>query len=95
MSPRSGVRQAATRTPPRTKKATRGRDKAATGHDQFGLRRATATSKAAGMFTKGCQMGAVKKATLSNQYNILRWLEAQGHKVTRKDGFITVVPKAG
>ena len=40
-------------------------------------------------------MGAVKKATGSNQYNILNWLEAQGHKVTRKDGFITVVPKAG
>jgi len=48
------------------------------------------------MFFKGSTMADVKKATGSNHYNILVWLEMQGHKVTRdkETGVITVVPKA-
>ena len=62
--------------------------------DDFGLRKGTNTAKAATMFRKGATMVDVKAKTGSNQYNVLKWLEKQGHKITRKDGFITVTPKA-
>ena len=62
--------------------------------NDFGLRTGTSTHKAAALFAKGSTMADVKKATGGNQYNVLQWLEKQGHKVTRKDGFITVTPKA-
>ena len=61
--------------------------------DTFGLRKGTNTQKAAALFAKGATMAEVKAKTGSNQYNVLKWLERQGHKVTRKDGFITVTPK--
>lgn len=63
--------------------------------DPFGLRKGTKTHKAATMFTKGATMADVKAKTGSNQYNVLVWLEKQGHKITRdkKTGMITVVPK--
>ncbi len=61
--------------------------------DAFGLRPGTKTATAASMFRKGASMADVKKRTGSNQYNILKFLENQGHKVTRKDGVITVTPK--
>ena len=62
--------------------------------DSFGLRKGSNTAKAATMFRKGATMAEVKTKTGSNQYNVLKWLEKQGHKITRKDGFITVTPKA-
>ena len=62
--------------------------------DSFGLTKGSNTQKAASMFTKGSTMADVKAKTGSNQYNCLKWLEKQGHKITRKDGFITVTPKA-
>ena len=75
--------------------ATNGKTKAKTStKDKFGLRKGSNTQKAATMFTKGATMADVKAKTGSNQYNVLKWLEKQGHKITRKDGFITVTPKA-
>jgi len=68
--------------------------KKTTTKDKFGLRTGTNTHKAAALFAKGATMADVKKATGGNQYNILHWLKRQGHKITRKDGFITVTPKA-
>jgi len=62
--------------------------------DKFGLTKGTNTQKAASMFRKGATMAEVKAKTGSNQYNVLKWLERQGHKITRKDGYITVTPKA-
>ena len=62
--------------------------------DDFGLRKGSNTAKAATMFRKGATMKEVKTKTGANQYNVLVWLEKQGHKVTRKDGYITVTPKA-
>ena len=61
--------------------------------DQFGLQAGTNTAKAAALFAKGSTMKRVKTATGSPQYNVLTWLEKQGHKVERKDGIITVTPK--
>ena len=63
--------------------------------DPFGLRKGTNTHKAATMFAKGATMADVKTKTGSNQYNVVKWLEKQGHKVTRdkETGVITVVPK--
>ena len=61
---------------------------------QGGLRKGTNTAKAATMFRKGATMAEVKTKTGSNQYNVLKWLERQGHTIKRKDGFITVTPKA-
>ena len=46
------------------------------------------------MFRKGATMAEVKTKTGSNQYNVLKWLERQGHTIKRKDGFITVTPTA-
>ena len=54
----------------------------------------TNTSKAAAMFEKGNTMADVRSETGGNQYNVLKWLERQGHVVRRKDGHITVTPKA-
>ena len=68
--------------------------KQTTTKDTFGLKKGTNPQKAATMFRKGATMADVKTKTGSNQYNVLKWLEAQGHKITRKDGFITVTPKA-
>ena len=62
--------------------------------DKFGLKKGSNTQKAATMFRKGATMADVKTKTGSNQYNVLKWLEKQGHKITRKYGYITVTPKA-
>ena len=64
--------------------------------DSFGLRKGSNTQKAATMFTKGATMADVKAKTGSNQYNVLKWLEKQGHQITKdkKSGLITVIPKA-
>lgn len=67
--------------------------KAEVKRDEFGLRPNTNTATAAAMFKKGCTMKQVTEKTGSPQYNVLKWLEAQGHKVQKKDGFITVTPK--
>ena len=63
--------------------------------DPFGLRKGTNTHKAASLFAKGSTMADVRKATGSNQYNVLVWLERQGHKITRdkETSVITVIPK--
>ena len=64
--------------------------------DDFGLRKGSNTAKAATMFRKGATMADVKTKTGSNQYNVLKWLEKQGHQITKdkKSGLITVIPKA-
>ena len=74
--------------------ATTKPDKAAQ-RDRFGLRDGSRVSQAVSLFSRkdGATMKEVKEATGSGQYNILNWLERQGHKVTRKDGIITVIPK--
>ncbi len=79
---------------PKPKSVTAGRDRGVSRHDKFGLRTGSAVSKAAAMFERGGTMADVKKATGSNQYNILQKLKTVGHKVNRKDGLITVAPKA-
>jgi len=63
--------------------------------DKFGLRKGTNTQKAATMFARGSTMANVKAKVGSNQYNVLKWLERQGHKITKdaETGIITVVPK--
>ena len=65
-----------------------------TGRDSFGLQAGSKRSKAAAIMSKGATMADVKKRVGQTHYNLLKWLERQGHKVTRKDGFITVTPKA-
>jgi len=77
--------------------ATNGKTKVKTStKDDFGLRKGTNTAKAATMFRKGATMAEVKNKTGSNQYNCLKWLEKQGHQITKdkKSGLITVTPKA-
>lgn len=75
------------------KKTSKPKTPAKPKRDQFGLTVGTNTAKAASLFAKGSTMKRVKTATGSNQYNVLTWLEKQGHKVERKDGMITVTPK--
>jgi len=65
-----------------------------TGRDRFGLHKGSKRSKAADIMSKGATMADVKKKVGQTHYNLLGWLAKQGHKVTRKDGFITVTPKA-
>ena len=36
----------------------------------------------------------VRSETGGNQYNVLKWLERQGHTVRRKAGIYIVTPKA-
>ena len=64
--------------------------------DRFSLRVDSKRSKAAEMFARdgGCAMKQVTETVGGPQYNLLRFLERQGHKVVRKDGIITVIPKA-
>ena len=81
------ARKATAKTKPTTKPEAK--------KDEFGLRKTTNTSTAASMFKKGCTMQDVKKKTGSNQYNVLKFLERQGHKVSKdkETGVITVTPK--
>ena len=79
----------------RAKSATTTPDKGH-GRDRFSLRVDSKRSKAAEMFARdgGCAMKQVTESVGGPQYNLLRFLERQGHKVVRKDGIITVIPKA-
>ena len=63
--------------------------------DRFGLQVGSKVSRAAEMFAQesGCSMSTVTETVGGPQYNLLRFLERQGHKVVRRDGIITVLPK--
>lgn len=61
--------------------------------DEFGLSVKSLSHVAAQMFVKGAKMSDVKKETGNNHYNMLRKLEAKGHKIERKDGVITLTAK--
>ena len=80
-----------TRPPANARTATTAHDK----RGKFGLRKGTKVSMAAAMFEKGCTMADVKKATGSNQYNVLRSLETAGHAITRDGKAIKLALKAG
>ncbi len=70
-----------------------GQDRGVSGRDKFGLRVGSKVSKAVAMFERNRTMADVRKATGSNQYNVLRRLEMAGREVVRKDKAITVVVK--
>lgn len=57
----------------------------------FGLRPGTKVSRVVAMFEHGCTMKEVCEAVGTNQYNVLRRLEAQGHDVINQDGKIKLI----
>ncbi len=76
------------------KRNSKTKPKAAAKRDKFGLKVGSKVGKAAAMFENGSTMADVRSETGGNQYNVLKWLERQGHAVRRKDGVYTVTPKA-
>ena len=63
--------------------------------DEFGLRDGSKASQAAGMFARqnGATMAQVKEKTGGTVYNLLKKLADAGHKVTNKEGTITLRAK--
>ena len=51
--------------------------------DKYGLRLGTKRATAAAMFETGCTMADVRKATGHTQYNLLKKLAGDGHRVVR------------
>ena len=51
--------------------------------DKYGLRLGTKRATAADMFETGCTMAGVRKATGHTQYNLLKKLAGDGHRVVR------------
>ncbi len=51
--------------------------------DKYGLRVGTKRAMAATMFETGCTMADVRKATGHTQYNLLKKLAGEGHRVVR------------
>ena len=56
--------------------------------DKYGLRLRTKRAQAAAMFEAGCTMANVRKATGSAQYNLLKKLAGDGHRVVRNGNTI-------
>ena len=56
--------------------------------DKYGLRLRTKRAQAAAMFEAGCTMADVRKATGSAQYNLLKKLAGDGHRVVRNGNTI-------
>ena len=68
-----------TRPPAKAKRPVSRRD----GRDKYGLRLGTKRATAAAMFETGCTMADVRKATGHTQYNLLKKLAGDGHRVVR------------
>ena len=62
--------------------------------DKYGLRLGTKRAQAAAMFETGCTMADVRKATGHTQYNLLKKLAADGHRVVRDGGAIELEVKS-
>ena len=78
-----------TRPPAKAKRPTTGRDR----RDKYGLRLGTKRAMAAAMFEKGCTMAGVRKATGHTQYNLLKKLAREGHRVVRDGSAIKLGAK--
>ena len=61
--------------------------------DKYGLRLGSKRATAAAMFEKGCTMAEVRKATGHSQYNLLKKLAGDGHRVVRDGSAIKLEVK--
>ena len=61
--------------------------------DKYGLRLGTKRATAAAMFETGCTMADVRKATGHTQYNLLKKLAGDGHRVARDGSAIKLEVK--
>ena len=77
------------RPPAKAKRPATGREK----RDKYGLRLGTKRATAAAMFERGCTMADVRKATGHNQYNLLKKLAGEGHRVVRDGSAIKLEAK--
>ncbi len=68
-----------TRPPAKAKRPVSRHDR----RDKYGLRLGTKRATAAAMFETGCTMADVRKATGHTQYNLLKKLAGDGHRVVR------------
>ncbi len=68
-----------TRPPAKAKRPVSHHDR----RDKYGLRLGTKRATAAAMFETGCTMADVRKTTGHTQYNLLKKLAADGHRVVR------------
>ncbi len=68
-----------TRPPAKAKRPVSRHDK----RDKYGLRLGSKRATAAAMFETGCTMADVRKATGHTQYNLLKKLAGEGHRVVR------------
>ncbi len=68
-----------TRPPAKAKRPVSHHDR----RDKYGLRLGTKRAQAAAKFEKGCTMADVRKATGHTQYNLLKKLAGDGHRVVR------------
>ncbi len=68
-----------TRPPAKAKRPVSRHDR----RDKYGLRLGTKRATAAAMFETACTMADVRKATGHTQYNLLKKLAGEGHRVVR------------
>ncbi len=68
-----------TRPPAKAKRPVSRHDR----RDKYGLRLGTKRATAATMFETGCTMADVRKTTGHTQYNLLKKLAGDGHRVVR------------
>ena len=61
--------------------------------DKYGLRKGTKRATAAAMFEQGCTKADVRKATRHTQYNLLKKLAGDGHRVVRDGSAIKLEVK--
>ena len=62
--------------------------------DKYGLRLGTKRATAAAMFETGCTMAEVRKATGHTQYNLLKKLAGEAHRLARDGSAIMLEAKA-